>query len=151
MRRLNILRGSLHLQHGFISLIQHRQSLLEHVMKPIPGATSRKSGEPHLLSLFHPRQRDGAQIIITIFVLDIPPSPKIFYLNQIFASLHFLQGISTFHGMKIGSITLISKGQMDPAIIEVMEGKNFKGNIVVYDYVYSIDIWKASELHSLLD
>ena len=40
---------------------------------------------------------------------------------------------------------------MNPAIIEVMEGKNSKRNIVIYGYVYSIDIWEACELHSLLD
>lgn len=143
--------SSLNLQHDFINLIRPTRFLLEHVMKTIPGLTSHKSCVPHLLSLFHPLQPDGVQIIITIFILDILLSPKIFYLNQTFARLLFLQGILTSRGMKIGSITLISKVQTGPAILEVMEGKNFKGNIVIYDYVYSIDIWKAIELHSLLD
>ena len=129
-----------YLQHDFISLIRPTQLPLEHVMKQIPGAISHKSGEPHLPSLFHPLQLDGVQIIITIFTLDILPLLKIFCPNQIFTRLLFLQRILTSNGTTIGSITLISKAQMDPAIIEIMGGKNFKGNIVVYDSVYSIDI-----------
>lgn len=143
--------SSPYLQHDFISLIRPTQLPLEHVMKLIHGAISHKSGETHLPSRFHPLQLDGVQIIITIFTLDILPLLKIFYLNQTFTRLLFLQRILTSLGMTIASITLISKVQMDPAIIEIMGGKNFKWNIVVYDYVYSIDIWKTRELHSLLD